>query len=107
MGKVIVQYLPEVEDYLNDLVLILFQKEYFGFLESADNYVDTLVDFIDLNIDNVISKSSPFELKYLGANYFKYKANNTTTWYIFFEKSDSRYLVRFITNNHSELAKYL
>lgn len=106
MGKVIVQYLPEVEDYLDDLIRILFQKEYFGFSESAEIYVDTLVDFIDYNIGDIDSKSSPKELKYLGSNYIKFQANKNTTWYIFFEKSDNKFLVRFITNNHSELAKY-
>lgn len=32
-------FLPEVEDYLYELIEILYSKEYFGFKESAINYV--------------------------------------------------------------------
>lgn len=40
------KYLLEVEDYLNELAYLLFQKECFGFIESSFNYVDKIVDFI-------------------------------------------------------------
>ena len=36
-----------------------------------------------------------------------YKSNPRTTWYIFFDKEDNQYLITFITNNHTEIAKYL
>ena len=106
MGKIVVQYIPEVENYLDNLIEILFYKEYFGFIESANNYVDRIIDFIDFNIAKIPSKISPKQLLNLGSKYILYKANSTTTWYIFFEKSDDRYLVTFITNNHSEFAGY-
>lgn len=32
-----------VNDYLSDLIGILYEKEYFGFLENAEEYVDKLV----------------------------------------------------------------
>jgi len=31
-------FLPEVHDYLDSLVPTLYEKEYFGFKESAKNY---------------------------------------------------------------------
>jgi hypothetical protein len=33
----------EVLDYFDDLVFALFKEEYFGFPESAQNYVDKIV----------------------------------------------------------------
>ena len=48
MEKVKIEILPEVVDFLNNLVKILFHKEYFGFEESAQNYVQNIYDFIEL-----------------------------------------------------------
>lgn len=31
-----------------------------------------------------------------------YKANNHTSWYIFFDQSEHKYLIKFITNNHTD-----
>lgn len=107
MGKVSVQYLPEVEDYLNDLTYLLFQKEYFGFLESSFKYVDNIVDFIEFNLSTFPAKRTPEHLLRNGSYYIFYKANANTTWFIFFEKLDHRYLVTYITNNHSEISKFL
>jgi len=41
MNKVI--FSPQVEEYLVELVDILYQKKYFGFKESAVQYVRDLV----------------------------------------------------------------
>ena len=43
-------FAPEVNDDLNSLVEILFEKEYFGFQDSAYNYVKELVDDILSNL---------------------------------------------------------
>jgi len=84
LEKIIVQYLPEAEEYLNDLAFVLFQKDYFGFLESSFDYVDDIVDFIEYNLQIFPFKNTPENLLQLGSKYIFYKANNTTTWYIFF-----------------------
>jgi len=34
---------PKVEDYLFELIEILYDKEYFGFKESATSYVKELI----------------------------------------------------------------
>lgn len=44
MEKVIL--LPEVIYQLNQLVKSLYEKEYFGFIDSALDYTDMIYDFI-------------------------------------------------------------
>ncbi|RCU42631.1 hypothetical protein DQ356_07340 [Chryseobacterium lacus] len=107
MERMIVQYLPEVEKYLNELSLILFEKNYFSFVESSFRYVDDLIDFIEYNLPIFPAKQTPEKLSSLGSEYIFYKANQNTTWYIFFERSDNRFMVTFITNSHSDLVKLL
>lgn len=36
-----------VTNFLEDLILILFEKEYFGFEEDAQLYVKNIYDFIE------------------------------------------------------------
>jgi hypothetical protein len=107
VGKIEVVITSKVIDFLDDLVRILYKKEYFGFIESAEDYVAKIYDSIDENIQLSSHKISPLKLKYLVSNYIFYKANNRTTWYIFFEKQNNNYLVTGILNNHCEEAKEL
>lgn len=92
--------------YLENLIEILVEKKYFSSKRSSKIYVQKIYDFIEFELADFPAKSSPEHLINLGSYFAFHKANNTTTWYIFFEKSDNKFLVRFITNNHSELAKY-
>lgn len=105
MEKVIFKY--KVLDYLDGLVFTLFKEEYFSYSENAQFYVDKIVDFILLEINNFPHKSTPHKLQYLGSNYIFYKSNNRTTWYVFFEKRESVFLITGIINNHCEEAKDL
>ncbi len=107
MEKIKVQYLSDVKERLRELVFVLYEKEYFSFLESSFDYVDRLVDFIEQDIATFPSKRTPDKLIKFGSNYVYYKANKHTTWYIFFEKKDNRYLVTYITNNHTEEINFL
>ncbi len=100
MEKVSIQYLPEIEDFINNLSDLLFEKEYFSLYEYSANYVDNLTFFIEKELFNFPHKITPINLKKIGSNYAFYKPNNRTTWYIFFEKSNNRYLITYITNNH-------
>ncbi len=92
---------------LDNLIDILYHNEYFGFTDSAENYVNRIYDFIYLNIHSFPNKISPKALAGLGTNYIFYKINPRTTWYIFFEKNQENYLVTQIINNHCEEAKWL
>lgn len=107
VGKVKVIITPKVIDYLDDLVRILYKEEYFGFIQSAEDYVLKIYDALDENIKLNTHKLTPQKLKYLGSNYIFYKSNKRTTWYIFFEKKNRNYLVTGIINNHCEEAKDL
>lgn len=37
----------EASNYLDDLIKVLYKKEYFGFIESAEIYVSNIYDFIN------------------------------------------------------------
>lgn len=107
VGKIKVIFTPHVIDFLDELVFILYKKEYFGFIETAEEYVSKIYDAVPENIKLSTHKVSSNNLKYLGANYIFYKSNNRTTWYIFFEKSNSNYLITGIINSHCEEANQL
>jgi len=90
----------EVLDYFDELVYVLFEKDYFSYIENAKRYVGEIIDFITVEIANFPHKNSPSNLNYLGKNYIFYKSNNRTTWFIFFEKQNDKYLITSIINNH-------
>ena len=43
-------YDDNVLDYLDSLIDILFDKEYFSFYESSEKYVNGILDYIEENI---------------------------------------------------------
>ena len=107
VGKIEVIFTSNVISYLDDLVRILYKKEYFGFIESAEDYVGNIYDSVPENLKSDNYKSSPKELKHLGSKYIFYKANSRTVWYIFFETKKDKYLITGILNSHSEEMKFL
>ena len=46
--------LPEVREYLMELINILYEKEYFGFEENAQKYVEEL--FFDISNNHVTAQ---------------------------------------------------
>lgn len=107
MEKITILYKPEVVSYINGLVYKLYEKEYFGFLESALSYKNKLLDFIENNISTFPRKLTPLANVHLGSYYMFYLSNKRTTWYIFFEKENNTFLVTYISNNHSAISKYM
>jgi len=107
-----VLFLPEVNEYLEYLVIILYQKEYFSFLDSSEKYVEELVDDIKENLPTKQRKPAPeyFNKYGTGMEIASFKKNKRTTWYVFFEIYEDTgeiiYLVRYIANNHT-IAQYL
>lgn len=85
----------------------MYIKEYFGFLEDAIKYKDSLIDFIEKHISTFPYRFTPFALRNLGSKYIFYKANHNTTWYVFFENQNNEFLITYITNNHNEIAQFL
>ena len=102
-----IQFTEEFIQYLDELIDVLYLKEYFGFIESAEIYVSRIYDFIYDNIESFARKNTPFELKRLGSHYIFFKINPRTTWYIFFVMKNDNFLFTYILNNHCEDAKHL
>ena len=104
--------LPEVRQYLKAVSHILYEKGYFGFLDSSEKYVEELVDDIKVNLPIKLHKPAPEYFNKYGENmeYASFIKNKRTTWYVFFEKyadnGEIIYLVRYIANNHT-IAQYL
>lgn len=90
--------------YMNDLVTMLYNKEYFGFIESASDYMFKMRNFIEQKIHILQHHPAPeyFSKYQSGMKYIAYQANKRTTWYIFFKQSGNRFLIYYITNNHFE-----
>jgi hypothetical protein len=96
-----------VHDFLEELVYKLYKKEYFGFVDSAYEYVDKIYDFIYNELPNAQHKETPKELLRHGKYYVKCSANKRTAWYVFFNKKEGRILVKYITNNHVAKAAFI
>ena len=107
VGKIEIIFTPQVIVFLDELVQVLYKKEYFGFIETAENYVYEIYDSVDENINAQKHKTTPKQLKHLGSKYIFYKSNSRTVWYIFFETKNQKYLITGIINNHTEQAKHL
>jgi len=108
-----VETIPEVKQYLNDLITILFEKEYFGFEENAKKYVDELLNDIITNLPTQLKREAPkyFTDRYgEGLYYSVFSKSKRTQWYVFFRiyrKDKSLYYqVRYIANNHT-IAQFL
>lgn len=94
---------PAVEDYLVELIELLYKKDYFGFKEDAIEYVRILVSAIYNDLPNHASKAAPPYFSRYGKNlyYSVFKKNDNTQWYIFFNYEDDIFYVRYIGNNHT------
>lgn len=103
-----VVFLEEAVDCLNELVKVLYEDGYFGFKESAFQYVDDIYDFVEYDIAKSPKKKAPVYFDKYGKDmsYIAYKRNENTTWYVFFNYADDVYSIRFIGNNHN-VGQYL
>ena len=105
-------FLPEVFEYLESLIPILYKKGYFSFEEDAVGYVEELIDDIQTNLPMKRHRLAPHDFEIYGKNmeYAGFPKNKRTTWYVFFttylENGEEIYLVRYIANNHT-VAQYL
>ena len=103
----------EVYEYLENLVTILFEKEYFSYRESARKYVDDLLNDIITKLPICLKRPAPKYFNKYGKDlkYAVFRKNKNTQWYSFFsqyqdENGNIIYLVCHIANNH-EIAHYL
>ena len=107
MEEIIIK--DNVISHLSSITEVLYKKGYFGFKENAKKYVDEILDFIynDLTKPFTKHKPTPIKLRRYGMFYATFSPNKQTSWYVFFNTKDSRYIVKFVTNNHSKAANDL
>ncbi|MCD8176186.1 MAG: hypothetical protein LUE98_01670 [Tannerellaceae bacterium] len=89
--------------YFNELVDILYDKNYFSFKESARMYVDSLTLELEKYIHICPKRKAPHYFSRYGQElwYISYSKNKNTTWYFFFTLHENNtYIIRYITNNH-------
>jgi hypothetical protein len=97
----------EVYEFLENLVIILYEQGYFGLEENARKYVNELyVDIARTLPARPKKPAPPFFNKYGdGMYYAPFKKNRNTTWYAFFrmyqKDGELYYQVRHIANNHT------
>ncbi|MDR2969017.1 MAG: hypothetical protein LBV32_05370 [Tannerellaceae bacterium] len=105
-------FLPEVLEYFNELSTVLYEKKYFGFEDSALEYVDDLFENIKNTLHLCVKKPAPAYFDRFGENmlYAVFRKNKMTEWYVFFnlyrEEDDTTLVIRYISNNHV-IAQYL
>mgnify|MGYP001236391310 FL=1 len=92
-----------VEEYLNELVDVLYGNDYFGLKSSAYDYVEWIIDTVEQEIYTIPCKIAPTYFSRYGKNlyYSVFKRNNNTQWYVFFNLIDDLYYIRYIGNNHN------
>ena len=107
MEKVVISYTESVQTFFDELIVQLFNKEYFSYQENAIQYVQKLAFYIEVNIANLPPRITSKSLSKYGDFYIFYKSNTRTTWYIFFSKKNSNYLIKHISNNHNFDATFI
>ena len=99
---------PEVKQFLNNIITILYEEGYFVFEETAKKYVDDLIDDIQTNLPTKQHRPAPKRFDKYGKNmeYAVFKKSKRTQWYVFFrvyrENGEVFYQVRYISNNHTD-----
>lgn len=102
-----IYYKSDVKTYLNELIYILFDKEYFSYVDSSKKYILRLITEIKKTIHLKQKYNTPIELKQYGSNYKKFSISKGTTWIIFYDLIKDTYYINYITNNHSANSKYI
>ena len=98
--------IPEVQLYFEELAYILYEKEYFGFEDSAHRYSDELYEEIAASLPFCAHKPAPKHFDRYGENmeYAVFKKSKHTSWYVFFrvywQNGEEVFYVRHITNIH-------
>ena len=107
MQKIEIRILPEADEFLYSLPMILVEEGYKSSYSSAEKIVDEILDFIS-QLPIVPHYTLPPSVEYhfscygedLYYSFFKRKKSPKTTWYVFFEVIEDCYFVTYISNNH-------
>ena len=107
-----VLFSPLVRSCFQEMEEILYEKEYFGFEDSAIQYVRELIFEIRDTLPMCRKKPAPTYFNKFGKNlyYSRFRKNKATQWYVFFTiysvNGEDVYLVQYLSNNHV-ISKYL
>jgi hypothetical protein len=88
---------PKLTKKLRQLEHTLYEKGYFGFMDSSIDYVDETRKTI-FSIPTL--KHSKTKNPKVGKWFVRHKPNKQTTYYITFDRKDRRYLVKDLITNH-------
>jgi hypothetical protein len=101
MGRAVITT-EDVKIFLDELFNILLEKHYFSYRVDAKLYVDLLICYAKHYLSILPAKDAPPYFNRYGSNlkYITYRANKTTSWYIFYQQWENVFLIRHITNNH-------
>jgi len=89
---------PDAEATLQNLIEVLYKKEYFGFRESCRDYAAQIYDFCATLPQQRHRKT--INNKH-GEWYCRYSHSRRTHWFIIFDVKNDRYIIRHIINNFS------
>jgi len=111
----VVVYDETVKLLFFELVDILYQKEYFGFLDEAKEYVSNIEQYFKVEIPKLhrlglTKKAMPYFERYGKDLYFVAyrRVKSRTTWYSFYEVLNDRYFkIVHIINNHTAESAYI
>jgi hypothetical protein len=97
-----VELCEDVEIFLDELLVVLYGKNYFSFPDDAEKYVKAIVKYIEYYTGILPGTPAPAQFTRYGKDmkYITYRANKATQWYIFYQQSENVFLIRHITNNH-------
>jgi hypothetical protein len=76
-----VKFTQETRSYLEDLVTVLYQKQYFSWVDLSEKYVDELVDGILSSLPRRLHKPAPERYAKYGEDlhYTAFPKNKRTT----------------------------
>lgn len=95
-------FLREAAEYLEEVSLVLYDLQYFGFKDTCKEYIDRISNYAYRYVGILPGKPAPAHFNRYGKNmrYITYHSNKQTSWYIFYQHHNNQYIVRHITNNH-------
>jgi len=107
MQKRKVNLSTDVALYLSDLAFVLFQKEYFSYIESAMRYVDYVQDTIEKDIHTLKHHSTTDENKRYGTHYVVVRMSRNFAYHVYFVMKGDEYYVTKISSNKLPDAEFL
>ena len=80
----------------------LVERGYFSEEDYAVTYIRDLVTYFQLNLNQLTPHKSPTYFSRYGHNlkYAKYIKSSRTTWYAFYEESETMLTIVYLGNNH-------